>query len=579
MLNLLRFTVAVVSAVGVAVWLGWAEPYSLKLGAIPAVIFAALAGVAMVATRTVSNPNIRSSASPLREIFLGAATASAWLAAMGFTYWMFGEVPYFPQAICDHSRPYIEQEIRELEDRGQFSAAAAVGQKELDAVHTPEWTKALAEWTVRLLCRAAAEASAEDAGAFIEEALAIAERYDVADDLPRLAKERLYARFKTDEAQQERDDIKAQLKRAAAEKQHTDANHKRELAATVAERRAVLASALAYLSRGIEQGLAGNLDKLRTTLQQALTLAIKERLPADEARAVLARLEARIAALRPADLSAGATGRVLRQQSGGMPRLQLVDVEVRHADGQPLTGLADKDFVAQQQGATLRVAACARRQATRVNVAIAIDTSSSTQGEPSRQAQAGATSLLTTLPSGTFVRLTAFSDRVRLLADWSPNPAAAIAACHQLRADGATALFVAAEDVATSLASVPGERHGVIFSDGASSLPGPTQEAIVAAARRQGVTLHFIALKESDHDTQAIELIARDTGGRTLLVQRASDLVAGFRSLATSLAEDSYRIALLDYDADKPLSIEIGSAHAVHLTIPPAAEAASVAAH
>jgi len=579
MLIFLRSAVAAVTAVGVAVWLGWAEPYPLKLGAIPAVIFAALAGVGTVATRTVTNPKIRSSASPLREILLGSATAAAWLTAMGFTYWLFGEVPYFTQTICDHSRPYIEQEIRELEDRGQFSAAAAVGQKELDAVHTPEWTQTLAEWTVRLLCRAAAEAFAEDARAFIEEALAIADRYHVPDDLPRLAKERLQDRLTTDDAQQELEGIKTQLKRAAAEKQHTDANHKRELAATVAERQAILAAALSYLSRGIEQGVAGNLESVRTTIQQALTLATKERLPLDETRAVLARIEARIAALRPADLPAGATGRVLRQQSGGIPRLELVDVEVRRADGKPLTGLADKDFVAQQQGTTLRTAACSRRQAARLNVTVAIDKSISTQGEPERQAKAGATSLLSSLPPGTYVRLTAFSDRVELLADWSQDSAGAIAACQLLKADGGTGLFVAAAEAIESLAHCPGERIALLYTDGANSLPGPSQEAIVAAARRKGVAVYFVALKAPGHDTGAIEQIARDTGGRTYLVERPSELAAGFRSLATSLTEEGYRLAILDCDAGKPLTLQIGSAHSVRLTLDPAAVAPSVAAN
>ncbi len=582
MLLLFRMAVAVIVATAIAVTLGWAEPYPLRLGAIPAAIFAAIAVAGMVMTRTETDSRIRSSANPLREILLGAMTAAAWLAAMGFSYWLFDEVPYFPRAICDSGRQYIEQEMRELEGRGQFGAAAAVGLKELDAVHTPEWTRTLAEWTVQLLCLAADEAEGDVARAFIDQATITADRHQVSNYMPRLAKERLEGRLKANDTQRQLDDVETQLQRAAAENQQVEQASqrlKRELAATTAGRRTALSGAFSHLSRGIDQGIVGNLDAVRTILLDALAMAKKERMPLDEGRAVLARVEARIAALRPADLPAGSMGRVVRRQLTGSPHVHLIDVDLRDAKGSPLTGLADKDFIASQEATTLRLVASPHRQSTRVNLAFGMDVSTSIKGAPQREAQVGVTSVLKNLPPGTYVRLTAFSDRVQLLADWSQDPAAAIAACQQLRADGGTSLFVAADEVVRSLANLPGERIGVLFTDGSNSLPGPSHEAIIAAARQHRVAIHFVALKQSDYDTRAIEQIARETGGKTLLVQRASELANGFRTLAASLAEEGYRLALLDYDAAKPLTLQIGSGHSVRLTITPATHAARIATH
>ena len=595
MLLLFRMTVAAAASIVVAVLLGWAEPYPLRLGTIPALVFAGIGLIGMALTRTVTTPRVRSSANPLREVFLGVATAAAWVAAMSFTYWLFGEVPYFARAICDRSRPYVEQDIRGFEERGLYGAAAAVGLNELETTHTPEWTQTLADWTIRLLCRAADAVEGEAAEQFINEALTVAIRHDRPQDLPLLAKQRLESRIKAGNAQRQLNDVETRLKRAADEKRQAEEgldafrskadqeaavtrDLKRELAATVTERRAVLAQALALLSRGIDQGVAGDLDGVRTILLSLLATATKEHMPLDQIKAVLVRVEARIASLRPADLPLGITGRIVRSQSGGARGVLLVDVDLRHADGQPYVGLIDKDFVASQNGSTLRLAACPRRQAIRMNVAVAIDTSISTQGEPLREAQAGVASLLKNLPPGTYVRLTAFSDRVRLLADWSQGPSAAIVGSQRLVADGGTSLFVAADDAIASLAQVAGEKIVVIFSDGANSLPGPSQDSVIAAARRHGVTLHFVALKQSDHDTRAIEQIARETAGQTLLVRRSSELVQSFQTLAANLAEEGYRLTLLDYDAAKPLSLQVGAAHSVRLAVAPPVNAPRVAA-
>src|SRR5690606_29127357 len=97
---------------------------------------------------------------------------------------------------------------------------------------------------------------------------------------------------------------------------------------------------------------------------------------------------------------------------------------------------------------------------------------------------------------------------------------------------------------------------------------GPSVDDIIAEARRANVTVYFVALKGAGYsDTSAIERIAAETGGSTLLVGQAEQLTQSFRALSDSLFVSGYRVAVIDADHGAPCKLTIGGQGAVTLTI------------
>ena len=99
-------------------------------------------------------------------------------------------------------------------------------------------------------------------------------------------------------------------------------------------------------------------------------------------------------------------------------------------------------------------------------------------------------------------------------------------------------------------------------------LPGPRAEEIIHAASHAKIAVHFVALKGAGNsDTSAIERIARETGGKTFLVQQANQLTKSFQALSVSLQETGYRLALLAYDPKVSLQLTIGGERSVRLAV------------
>ncbi len=591
MLLVIRLTTAVVVSVLAAVVLQWTDPYFLKLGLGAGAGLAAALILLMWLTRTRLDSKVRAVANPLREVFLGGLAGLGWVAGLLLYFSVAANTPGLREWIVDSNRTEVESVVGRLEAGKNWLAASKVLVEELQVTHTPEFTHELAERAVIDLTRAAEGLDPTSAKELLQQALSIAKEHQLPDDLPRAILSRVddddALLKRTTSAEASKQALEQRLRELAATSEELTRQHRDDLESLRLKAEELLA---AEINQATEAGLKlaaalalnvseGNVQAARDLLAAAIKVAKNRGVQVASAEAALTRLDAAIAARSPVALASGTTAEVIRVHESPMPGLLLMDLKVSGATGDPTLGLLYKDFVATQGNSDLRVASSPQSQSGTLNVAAVFDVSESTTGAPIQAAKAAGAEFFRSLPPGTTIRVSSFSHRIKVLADWTTESSRAIAACQSLRAEGATALFAALMEGIVALSQISGEKVLVVFSDGANSITsGPTMQDVITAAKREGVCIHFVTLKSPGYgDTSAIESIATQTGGQTQLVSHSSGLMETFRSLADALGETGYRVALLDYDSEQAVQIQIGGANAVRLSVAPQAHATSMA--
>lgn len=589
MLFLVRTLSAVAVALVCSVLLGWTAPGYIKLGGLAAVVCAAIVASLMWMSRTKPVKGIRRPPSRLRELLIGCLSGVLWVGLVQIFFF----VALNTTTLGDSDRGVIDRETTLHEDAGNYEAASEVCLTALSDPHTPEFTQSLAERAVLNLTRAADQSVGGDREVLLKRAIAVAVRYNVPADLPRLALRRLTDADSISGFKDQLDIANAQAAKTQAE--HDRLLREQEAQAGEAERRRkAQADELSRRADGFNSSLrrmgslalrhgaslSGNAIDGDVTAARGTLLSLMQETGAEDAAATAAvkKLDAVIAANLPADLPAGVTATIRRVDTSVMPGLSLLDVELVDSSRLPLLGLSEKDFSANQAGQKLRLSVAPISKSESLVTAILLDTSVSTNGAPISATRLAVPEFVNRLPTNTTVRLSSFSDQQKLLVDWTTDKGRVTSVVQSIRADGGTALRQAAYHEIHALAARSGFRVLVVFSDGADSLPGPTPEAIISAAKQAQVAVHFVALKGAGYsDTSVIERIARETGGKTFLVEDARKLSQSFELLAASLQETGYRLALLDHNPSSPCQLVIGGKKSVTLNVAPEATPNSVA--
>ncbi|MEX2171056.1 MAG: VWA domain-containing protein [Pirellulales bacterium] len=586
MLYFTRLTTAIVIAIVASLAEEWTKPYPLKLGGVAAALIGFAVIVVLWITRTKPIKGARGRESVLREILLGGVAATVWFGLMHVYFQVAERTPGIPGTILDCSREETEKNATLHENAGNFSAAADLLLESLESPHSRECEVSFAERTIRDLTRASQAANRKTREQLLKRAIEVAARFKVPDDLPQQALQRLLEGDALGGLQEKFSSSETRAKKAEEgrirlerERQILDANqaareqtHKAE-AAELKRRSNLIQQALARLTDSAVSSAAslsgnvidGDLKNARLTLLRVIRETGKSDRAAKDA---LGKLEAAILAVQPVDLPGGAAARIRRVDSPVMPGMMLIDIEVLDASGKPLGGLVSKDFSAGQSGRKLRILASPFSRTESLAVFVLIDTSDSTAGAPISATKTAVPEFITRLPANASIRVSSFSDRLNVLADFTQEKNRAIAASQVIRAGGGTALNQSAHEEIRGLSTKPGSRVLVVFTDGANSLPGPREEDIINAARVAKVAVYFVALKGAGYsDTSVIERIASDTGGKTFHVQEASKLAEAFRAISDSLQQTGYRLALLDYAPNIPCQVTIGGEGAVRLTV------------
>lgn len=246
------------------------------------------------------------------------------------------------------------------------------------------------------------------------------------------------------------------------------------------------------------------------------------------------------------------------------PPVLAIDVDVQ-AGGKHIPGLRSQDFTLQQGDHKPLHFAVAETTVARgnLNIAIALDTSGSMQGQRWAEVTRALKVFLGDLPRQTRVRLLPFGDTVSVATPWTIDREIVTSAVDQLSPGGGTALsdalFTALRDVATR----EGSRAVVVLTDGNAPVDWEALQAEAVAAK---TAIHFVSASAKDSERAAFERVAMATGGSSEVATKPAELVATLEAVHRRLLAQVYRIVVLDFSA-APMTIQLGEKQ-VEVTIP-----------
>lgn len=171
-----------------------------------------------------------------------------------------------------------------------------------------------------------------------------------------------------------------------------------------------------------------------------------------------------------------------------------------------------------------------------VVVALAIDVSGSTAGQPLTDAKQAATSFVGALPEGVRIGVVAFERTATLVADFTTERPALLPTIDGLAARGETALYDAVRLAATEIGRQPGLHNIVVFSDGGDTVSQGTLADAVAAAKEAKAPVTSVGLITPDFDQAALNTLAAETEGRSISVAQSGELSGAFGQVAEEIA-------------------------------------------
>lgn len=223
--------------------------------------------------------------------------------------------------------------------------------------------------------------------------------------------------------------------------------------------------------------------------------------------------------------------------------LVTVDVMVRRG-GRPVTGLTSENFELFDSGVRQRIES-AGMEALPLNVMLALDVSSSTEGQPLEDLRDAARAVVSSLRPEDRMALLTFTQHVELRASWTAEAARLIRAIDGAYAAGVTSLRDAVFCALALREGVIGRTVLIVFSDGYDTASWLTARNIIAAANRADVSVHVVQttgiparvdggltrrlLEQPQlNEVHLLPILARETGGAAMAVSDSADTRAAF---------------------------------------------------
>lgn len=237
-------------------------------------------------------------------------------------------------------------------------------------------------------------------------------------------------------------------------------------------------------------------------------------------------------------------GEVIRVSSN----LVVVPVSVTDAKGQPVMGLAVKDFRLEEEGRVQEIAQIGDPEQVPLDIAILLDVSSSVDARFSFEQEAAARFLKQVLKPVDTATVFAIDATPRLLQTRATAEVASAKLMTIGPAKGFTAFYDTVVDAARYLAKSAPPQHRrviVVISDGAdmyserfktlvSALTEVQKaEAVFYSINPSGQTMHLNIMTQRGQ--QGMEQIAQATGGTSFVPQKLEDLNAVFSQIAAEL--------------------------------------------
>lgn len=170
-----------------------------------------------------------------------------------------------------------------------------------------------------------------------------------------------------------------------------------------------------------------------------------------------------------------------------------------------------------------------------IDVVLLIDTSGSMEGDPLVKAKAAAVEFVEAMGPDDRIAVMAFSSEPRSVVDFTSDRAMLEAGIGSLSTKGYTALHDGLIQSTRLFKDAGRDRYVVVLSDGNDSTSINNLDATAQAIDDAGIPVYAVALASPDYDPSALEVIAKDSGGRLIAADRADQLASVFRDIAAEL--------------------------------------------
>jgi len=249
----------------------------------------------------------------------------------------------------------------------------------------------------------------------------------------------------------------------------------------------------------------------------------------------------------------------------GQPRFKAsvdlvsLDVSVRDATGQFLTGLTSEDFLVLEDGRPQHISFVVRSGTLPLRAVLLIDRSSSMHGAKLERAVQAAGLFARWLAPRDQLGIIAFNQQVAQVHAFHTDPARVPSALASVTAMGSTSLYdallVAANDLVRARADAPSETRDalIVLSDGEDTASLVGFEEVLAVMRRSGALVYTVSFRESAKGewlgaSWPLLALARDTGARALGVPSLDALPALYAEIDAEVRH-LYRIGFVSNDA------------------------------
>lgn len=237
---------------------------------------------------------------------------------------------------------------------------------------------------------------------------------------------------------------------------------------------------------------------------------------------------------------------------------------VVEASGPAVTStLTTPDFFVKESGKTVGGFSVqpffSASSAPDVSVAVLIDDSGSTNGQPHADAAAAASSFMHGLPQSVKAAVFAFGATAQQKTDFTTDDTALDAALNGLTVGGETAIYDAISQAATAINQQPGQHNIVLFTDGADTVSHASLNDAITAAKGAKAPISVVGLQTPDLKPDVLSAIASGTGGQSLSVANSGQLSKAFTTIQQAIASQY----LINYTSSagpgKDLDLTVGA--------------------
>lgn len=199
-------------------------------------------------------------------------------------------------------------------------------------------------------------------------------------------------------------------------------------------------------------------------------------------------------------------------------------------------------------------------EAPPVSLALVIDISGSTEGEPLAAAKEAAKGFLDQLEEiNASVALIAFSDEANVVAPFTTDLPSLDAPIDSLEADGETALYDAVQLAAQQVGQTQedAQRMMVVFSDGADTVSDASQQQAITASQNNAAPITSVILTSPDLELEPLEALATGSGGSAIAVGTTEELAGAFETVAAELTNQYVITYTSDVTEPRELNLEV----------------------